>query len=439
MTVIGEAQRTSGARARRIFLECTTTWAYGGNTGIQRVVRNFINHARSVGVALGIHCQPAVWKDSRWEFIADLYPEPAVGTEDEPLGSTLLKRARRVASVSPYPLRNLLFENRTKSLLRSAVFSVGDFLTVCRRRTRGSEFQFQPGDVLFLLDSTWHMPIWPGVSHARRQGARVGIMLYDLVPVLLPEMCVSELVASFENWIKHAVRHADFFVCISRAMAEESQRHLGLHFPDLQRGKVAFDSIRLGAALDLAASTAEIRPAVTKVFGTLDRPRPYLSVGTIEPRKNHWYLLDAFDLAWSRSAAVTLCIVGKKGWKCDHVLERIERHPQRGRRLFMFNDLSDGELKYCYRKACAAILPSLAEGFGCRWSRPSAWAAGCGQATSRFFARSAASTVCILICAHRNLWLNSLCEMKGGRWRGRSGLLPNSAGRTGRRAVASYS
>jgi alpha-1,2-rhamnosyltransferase len=189
-------------------------------------------------------------------------------------------------------------------------------------------------------------------------------MLYDLVPVLLPEMCVPELVASFENWMEHAVRQAGFFVCISKAVAEECRRHLELRFPGLRHQQVVYGSIRLGAELDLAPSGNAIRTPVRGLFEAPGRPGPYLVVGTIEPRKNHWYLLDAFDSAWTQDPDASLCIVGKKGWKCDHVLKRIARHPQLGRRLFMFNDLSDGELRYCYGKARAVILPSLAEGFG---------------------------------------------------------------------------
>ena len=361
MSIINDPLREPDAKVR-VFLECTTTWAFGGNTGIQRVVRNVITHARSLGRALDIACEPAVWKDWRWEFIGGLSAEPALGREWDTLGVRLLKVAHRWASASPYPFRNVLFDYRIKRFLRSIVLLMGNILATSRYRASGCGVNFEPGDVLFLLDSSWHVPIWPGVAAARRRGARVGIMLYDLVPVLMPEMCAQELVASFQRWIRQAVRHADFFVCISRDMVEECRRHLEFHFPELQRRRVPFDSVRLGAELDLSASSAEIRHAVREVFQTPGQA--YISVGTIEPRKNHWYLLDAFDLAWTQGTDASLCIVGKKGWKCDHVLERIERHPQLGKRLFMFNDLSDGELKHCYGKARAAILPSVAEGFG---------------------------------------------------------------------------
>ncbi len=38
-------------------------------------------------------------------------------------------------------------------------------------------------------------------------------------------------------------------------------------------------------------------------------------------------------------------------------------HPERGRRLFWFSDLSDHELDYCYRQCRALLAPSLVEGF----------------------------------------------------------------------------
>jgi len=359
----GDLQGPPGVKAR-IFLECTTTWTHGGNTGIQRVVRNFINHVQSVGWTLGIVCQPVIWESRRWRPIAFLPRERAIHNDEETLPVRLQRHARKLAEILPSPLANIVFDYRVKDFLRSAVSLVCARLKASRHGSPDNDLQFQPGDILFLLDSSWHVAVWPGVSRAKRQGARVGIMLYDLVPVLLPEMCVPELAARFRRWIGEAVRHADFFVCISRTAAEECRRNLELRFPDLGHQKVAFGSIRLGAELDLAPSANAIRPAVRELFPVAGRPGPYLSVGTIEPRKNHRCLLDAFDLAWTQGADATLCIVGRKGWKCDHVLKRIERHPQLGRRLFMFNDLSDGELKYCYGKARAFILSSLAEGFG---------------------------------------------------------------------------
>jgi glycosyltransferase involved in cell wall biosynthesis len=348
----------------RVFLECTTTWGYGGNTGIQRAVRNIVNRTESVSRCLEVVCQPLIWGALGWQPIESLGLELAPETDQASLDIRLHRKARSLAALLPSPFGRIFFDYRVKRLLRSAVSLVSTCPLVSRYRASGNGVQFQPGDVLFLLDSTWHINIWPGVSVAKEQGARVGIMLYDLVPAVMPEMCVPEMVASFDGWVRQAVSHADFFVCISEAVAEQSRRHLEDRFSELRKRKMPFGSIRLGAELDTVNSAAVIRPALKEVFDYTGRPRPYLCVGTIEPRKNHRYLLDAFDLAWTQGAQARLCIVGRKGWKCAQVLERLQKHPQLGRRLFVFNDLSDAELQYCYRNAATVILPSIAEGFG---------------------------------------------------------------------------
>jgi alpha-1,2-rhamnosyltransferase len=90
----------------------------------------------------------------------------------------------------------------------------------------------------------------------------------------------------------------------------------------------------------------------------------FIAVGTIEPRKNHHYLLDAFDLVWQECPDTGLCIIGTIGWLGEQVMHRIRTHPQYKHNLFMFNRMSDAELDYYYRHSKALIFPSLAEGFG---------------------------------------------------------------------------
>jgi alpha-1,2-rhamnosyltransferase len=90
----------------------------------------------------------------------------------------------------------------------------------------------------------------------------------------------------------------------------------------------------------------------------------YLTVGTLEPRKNHKYLLDAFDLLWKQGEKVHLYIIGKVGWKCEDLLERIESHAEYGRRLMFYDNANDAELVACYKAAKAVVFASHVEGFG---------------------------------------------------------------------------
>jgi len=138
----------------------------------------------------------------------------------------------------------------------------------------------------------------------------------------------------------------------------ELQRRLGSE----QTGKRWFDYFHLGSELDLQSVEVAVEPRLERLFAT---PEPvFLMVSTIEPRKNHDYLLDAFDHAWANGSKARLCIAGRIGWKCDTLLARIRHHPELNRRLFMFNDLSDTSLEHAYAHASALVFPSFVEGFG---------------------------------------------------------------------------
>ena len=106
----------------------------------------------------------------------------------------------------------------------------------------------------------------------------------------------------------------------------------------------------------------EVNSSIKQIF---DRKIPiYLIVSTLEPRKNHNYLLDVFDNLWAKNNDIGLCIVGRIGWKVDELMNRILRHTQLGKKLFMFNEASDADVAYCYQHSNGLLFPSIVEGFG---------------------------------------------------------------------------
>ena len=90
----------------------------------------------------------------------------------------------------------------------------------------------------------------------------------------------------------------------------------------------------------------------------------FLMVGTIEPRKGHGFVLDAFERLWDRGVQDRLCIVGKKGWNVDELMQRIHTHQEANNRLLYIEGATDGELNVAYRNSNALLSASCAEGFG---------------------------------------------------------------------------
>jgi alpha-1,2-rhamnosyltransferase len=230
-----------------------------------------------------------------------------------------------------------------------------------RWRASGRRITFSPQDVLVLLDETWNLPLWPAVESARQRGCQVGGVVYDLVPLDFPHFFKESFSLTFSRWLATLINHVDFAVTISAAVQRRLRDYLAESGPE---AAIEVRPFRLGADLTEAQDEYSVRPALDKLFAGPRKATPYLAVGTLQPRKNHDFLLDAFELLWPRHSNAKLCIVGKTGWKCQPLIERIRRHPRFQTSLFWFSDLSDAELAFCYERARALIAPSFAEGFG---------------------------------------------------------------------------
>jgi glycosyltransferase involved in cell wall biosynthesis len=91
---------------------------------------------------------------------------------------------------------------------------------------------------------------------------------------------------------------------------------------------------------------------------------PYLlMVSTIEPRKNHQALLDAWELLRSgRYPKLNLVCVGALGWDDQHILQRFLPWLRRGG-LHLLQDVPADDLRLLYRHAAATVCPSFGEGF----------------------------------------------------------------------------
>ena len=154
---------------------------------------------------------------------------------------------------------------------------------------------------------------------------------------------------------------ADAILCISRATARELEG-------ELMRRSVKpplLEAFPLGADLD--RDLAEEGPANPEMLLPLEKwegREVFLCVGTLEPRKGHRQLIEAFEQLWQSGQDVALMMVGRRGWNVDAVVSRIESHVEFGKRLFWFEGVADVVLVNLYKAATAAILCSEGEGFG---------------------------------------------------------------------------
>jgi glycosyltransferase involved in cell wall biosynthesis len=360
----------------RLLVECTYVFEHpADNSGIQRVVRNIIRELP--GIAVPAECIPVIMRRGALYRVLSL--TLAASPADLPLLQrwvASLRRARNAVwdwRMRMQRLRPVQASGGLRQVLNFLCIAVNEGLLLPQRACmaleewRSTRRQLQrlalcAGDQLVLLDSSWHGDFFPVVEGLKAHGVGVVSVIYDLVPLTHPQFCDPGLVKAFDAWLDWILRTADGYLAISRTVSDQLQAEIERRLGKDAAGRCWHDHFRLGSDLDLAHLTANLDRRMLPVFST-DVP-VYLVVGTIEPRKNHAYVLDAFDSLWARGCAARLCIIGKIGWKCDELVARIRTHVEFNQRLFLCNDIDDSSLAFAYQSARALLFPSFVEGFG---------------------------------------------------------------------------
>ena len=94
-------------------------------------------------------------------------------------------------------------------------------------------------------------------------------------------------------------------------------------------------------------------------------PKQYfLTLGTLEPRKNLMTLIEAFEL-WCQknNQPIDLVIAGRDGWQAKKIHARAEQSPFT-KRIHLINYVAEADKSSLYTGAKIFIFPSYYEGFG---------------------------------------------------------------------------
>jgi glycosyltransferase involved in cell wall biosynthesis len=197
----------------------------------------------------------------------------------------------------------------------------------------------------------------------RTNGVRCAFVVYDLLPLLHPDWFTPRAYRSFRHWLSTLAVHADALFCISNSVSTEVRGCMTRRF-NLAEKEFSTSWFHLGA--DLPSNHARKATASPRLACLNPRPmhRTVLMVGTIEPRKGHAQVLDAFDLLWHSGAEQTLIIAGRQGWHVESFIERLKAHPEAGKRLLWLPDINDSQLAQLYAELDGLVMASEAEGFG---------------------------------------------------------------------------
>ncbi len=226
-------------------------------------------------------------------------------------------------------------------------------------------------------------------------GTALIVHYHDAIPVLMPHTISDRAFheASHFHALAANVRDGAYFACVSEAtrrdlltlFPEAAERAVTIHnmLPDHyhpvdeQPERIAgiIRRHQHGEYLPKASKAPRKTWMLSKRFSTEEEKSRFYSeafapgsrfllmVSTLEPRKNHLRLLEAWQaLRDSQDADLKLVLVGHIGWDYQDTLSACLAGVEQGG-LFMLHSVPAEDLRLLYRHATVTVCPSVGEGF----------------------------------------------------------------------------
>ena len=196
--------------------------------------------------------------------------------------------------------------------------------------------------------NTGHSNLTDRVLRAMKAGGiPVAALVHDVIPLEFPQYQRDGTVEAFRGMIDRLAAMADLLIYNSQDTKQRAEAQMPGTPPP---------AIVAHLGTNIAAPEPQELPP------DLPLTAPYfLTIGTIEPRKNPAFLLDLWDKMGPD--APTLLIAGSRGWRSEGVFARLDALPTNGP-VREVSGLSDGALAALIEGAAGVLLPSFAEGFG---------------------------------------------------------------------------
>jgi glycosyltransferase involved in cell wall biosynthesis len=200
-----------------------------------------------------------------------------------------------------------------------------------------------------------HYPTFPP-PYVRLPGPRIVMTFYDAGPWRYPQAQTLHGRLYFRTLLSHGLRTCSQAVTLSKHARSEIGYFLGNRY--LSKISIAPGAVRPAFGQPISHASKQI------VRERYHLPHSFfLTVATIEPRKNLPTLLDAYSRLRQRlgQACPSLVIVGRQGWNCKDILRYMAALQEH---VHFLGHIPDQDLIALYQMAVCFVFPSLYEGFG---------------------------------------------------------------------------
>lgn len=241
----------------------------------------------------------------------------------------------------------------------------------------------------------------PGLAEwKQRSGVYPVYLIHDLIPITHPQFCRKGEDALHRVRIGQALRSARGIIANSQATLDDIA-----HF-------AAAEELRVPASV---VSHLGVKPLVANPADKL-HTRPYfLSIGTIEARKNHAMLIRLWRRLRQRMGTDTpdLVLIGQRGWLADDVFAELDAEQPPHGQIIELGRCDDKALAGWIARCRAVLMPSHVEGYGLPVIEALAQGAPVIAHNLPVYREIAGDIPLLIDVAEEDAWLEALVEYSG--------------------------
>lgn len=205
-------------------------------------------------------------------------------------------------------------------------------------------FQYEEADVILCLDLNNGYVFRKFILQSNNP--MIITLIHDILPITHPQYFDTDSI-HIKAYLTRAIKMSKFIITTSEYTKNEILR---LNLNTNTEIKV----IELGSYHDPVLTVKSENKRIS-----------IIAVNTVDPRKGHLDLLDAFDILLEKNYDIELVIVGRYNMGDNLIRDRILNHKEFGGKLkWFYTGISDLELENLYSQSNISVVASHSEGFG---------------------------------------------------------------------------
>ncbi len=222
------------------------------------------------------------------------------------------------------------------------------------------QVDFKENDVIVVLQAYWITPNYTNsIGKAKKAyNIRCYPFIHDVIPFLTPH-----LIPNINTLVQQRL-----LLNISDGAVTSTQ----------YTKDIMFESKKISFAMPFEKDQVVITPFGSSKFQSNEDKTNYivhkqcngqdfvLMVGTIEPRKNHIYMVEIWEKLYQKHGdkLPLLIIAGRKGWKAEHLLNLLASKNYIDNKVKILYGLSDEHVDGLFKHCLFTAFPSFSEGWG---------------------------------------------------------------------------